>query len=367
MGFKANDLCSIMEMGRIALEHDDLIIIREEILKIVPSVFNAETSNFWMIRPYPIPRIDFNDVVYQGIDHKSIEEYKCHYHKFDPYKRSIGAFNDVVFTLSGDELGSFRKSQYFNEFLKPQNIHHQLAVYFKSGQYNLAVLGIYRSKNEKAFSQQEQNKARLMASCITAGLERAILMKKVRKSEEVINSICPDLPCQGLMVLDEFLEPLYMNDDARKVIATQIAENSEDGFCDCLPSELREKCNELLIDKESHAEKIKQVSVHCANNDFSEPLSANIRHVRSPEGSQIFIVMMGDEKKKHKEVLRSSGLTQREVEVVFLICDGLRNKDIGEKLFISEHTVENHLRSIYEKMSVTNRTSLINKVATLKN
>ena len=55
-------------------------------------------------------------------------------------------------------------------------------------------------------------------------------------------------------------------------------------------------------------------------------------------------------------------ITRREQEVIDLICEGLKNSEIGEKLFISEYTVENHLRSIYEKMNVKNRINLVRKV-----
>jgi DNA-binding NarL/FixJ family response regulator len=55
------------------------------------------------------------------------------------------------------------------------------------------------------------------------------------------------------------------------------------------------------------------------------------------------------------------------MEIAGLICDGLKNREIGEKLFISEYTVENHLRSIYQKMDVSNRTSLVNRITFARN
>jgi len=51
-------------------------------------------------------------------------------------------------------------------------------------------------------------------------------------------------------------------------------------------------------------------------------------------------------------------LTPREVGVVRLVAAGLHNKEIGEKLFISEGTVKNHLRSIFEKLKVSDRAEL---------
>jgi DNA-binding CsgD family transcriptional regulator len=51
-------------------------------------------------------------------------------------------------------------------------------------------------------------------------------------------------------------------------------------------------------------------------------------------------------------------LTNREREVAILAADGLSSKVIGERLFLSVRTVENHLGRIYTKVGVTNRTEL---------
>lgn len=52
-------------------------------------------------------------------------------------------------------------------------------------------------------------------------------------------------------------------------------------------------------------------------------------------------------------------LSEREKEVLQLISQGLGNKEIGEKLFISESTVKNHLRNILDKLHLQNRMQLI--------
>lgn len=59
------------------------------------------------------------------------------------------------------------------------------------------------------------------------------------------------------------------------------------------------------------------------------------------------------------ETARINSLTEREREVIALICEGLQNKLIGERLFISETTVRHHLTSIFDKLGVTNRLELV--------
>lgn len=49
------------------------------------------------------------------------------------------------------------------------------------------------------------------------------------------------------------------------------------------------------------------------------------------------------------------GLTEREVEVLQFLADGFHNKEIAEKLFLSEGTVKNYISSIYSKLDVHDR------------
>ncbi|NLL81005.1 MAG: response regulator transcription factor [Tissierellia bacterium] len=48
-------------------------------------------------------------------------------------------------------------------------------------------------------------------------------------------------------------------------------------------------------------------------------------------------------------------LSKREYEVLVLLSEGFNNKSIGEKLFISEKTVKNHITQIYKKLEVKDR------------
>jgi DNA-binding CsgD family transcriptional regulator len=48
-------------------------------------------------------------------------------------------------------------------------------------------------------------------------------------------------------------------------------------------------------------------------------------------------------------------ITRREREILMLLLKGKRTKDIGKELFISYHTVKNHIHNIYQKLHVKNR------------
>jgi len=59
------------------------------------------------------------------------------------------------------------------------------------------------------------------------------------------------------------------------------------------------------------------------------------------------------------EVTKIETLTDREREVIALVGEGLKNKQVGERLFISETTVTHHLSSVFSKLEVSDRLELI--------
>jgi len=58
-------------------------------------------------------------------------------------------------------------------------------------------------------------------------------------------------------------------------------------------------------------------------------------------------------------------ITAKEYEILIEICEGLTNKQISEKHFISINTVKTHVKKILQKLDVINRTSAIHKIYAL--
>lgn len=59
--------------------------------------------------------------------------------------------------------------------------------------------------------------------------------------------------------------------------------------------------------------------------------------------------------------LHAVNLTQREHQILNLVASGLSNQEIANHIFLSRHTVETHIRSVYRKLAVTNRTKAISR------
>ena len=59
-----------------------------------------------------------------------------------------------------------------------------------------------------------------------------------------------------------------------------------------------------------------------------------------------------------KQTRERAQLSQREREIIVLIAQGYKNKEIAEKMFITEQTVKNHLHNVFDKLGVSDRLEL---------
>jgi DNA-binding CsgD family transcriptional regulator len=59
--------------------------------------------------------------------------------------------------------------------------------------------------------------------------------------------------------------------------------------------------------------------------------------------------------------LKELGITQREHEILGLIAEGLSNREIGERLFVSENTVKTHSSRLFDKLGVNRRVQAVQK------
>jgi two-component system, NarL family, response regulator LiaR len=61
----------------------------------------------------------------------------------------------------------------------------------------------------------------------------------------------------------------------------------------------------------------------------------------------------------NEERLKNLGITRRELEILALIAEGLSNREIADKLFVSENTVKTHSSRLFDKLSARRRTQAV--------
>ena len=57
--------------------------------------------------------------------------------------------------------------------------------------------------------------------------------------------------------------------------------------------------------------------------------------------------------------IEALGMTPRELEVLQLIADGLSNKEMAERLFVSENTIKTHTSRVFDKLGASRRTQAV--------
>lgn len=68
---------------------------------------------------------------------------------------------------------------------------------------------------------------------------------------------------------------------------------------------------------------------------------------------------------KNEKALNYLGISERELEVLVLVSEGLSNQEIAGRLFVSINTVKTHLSKLYEKLEVKRRTQAVEKAKSL--
>ena len=61
----------------------------------------------------------------------------------------------------------------------------------------------------------------------------------------------------------------------------------------------------------------------------------------------------------NEERLKNLGITKRELEILELIAQGMSNREIADKLFVSENTVKTHSSRLFDKLSAKRRTQAV--------
>lgn len=69
---------------------------------------------------------------------------------------------------------------------------------------------------------------------------------------------------------------------------------------------------------------------------------------------------------RNNQALQYLGISEREYDVLVLLAEGLSNKEIAARLFVSPNTIKTHLAHLYQKLEVSRRQQAINKAKELQ-
>lgn len=349
---------------------EDVDEIRRESLLFFESRLGAEKGNFFMAQA-PDKPVNFLNIVNRGIEDAALHRYRRYYWRIDPFYKKYEGKNpfEISDVLTTDDIVSYRnltRTEYYNDFLKPQSIHHQMTIHLKWGLQVLGVVALFRSRRAPRFSLHDKLKALSAAPYLSGALQAAVSSEKSKALASAIHSIVPDLPYRGLVLLDRFLEPVYTDERAAGVLSTLDAPGGGEGpRSGGVPREIYRGCMKLAGSAQiKRKEAPRKLRFDLVSQGSRQKVSVTVRLILEPKSGPLYLIFLDPEEYIlcMTRELRGIGLTRRETEVVHLLAKGSKNAEIAEALFISRYTVENHLRSIYGKMGVSNRTAVLHRL-----
>ena len=84
-----------------------------------------------------------------------------------------------------------------------------------------------------------------------------------------------------------------------------------------------------------------------------------LKLTRPAEVTEVVVVRDAQPFAVNEERMHALGITPREHEILTLMAAGLSNREIAEKLFVSENTVKTHSRRLFDKLSARRRTQAV--------
>lgn len=184
-----------------------------------------------------------------------------------------------------------------------------------------------------------RNRFQVVASASTTA-EILIGIEETRPHVAIVSANLQDGPLTGIRLLPEIRR---INSDTRTLVALEAPEpdlvieafrfGADGVFCRNSPFDLL--CKSV--------EAVSQGQIWASNDELRYVLNAFAK----------------SSKQRKMDSNVESRMTKREAEVVRLAVEGLSNREIGQQLGLTEHTVKNYLFRVFDKLGVSNRVELV--------
>jgi DNA-binding CsgD family transcriptional regulator len=273
--------------------------------------------------------------------------------------RRMVDIHQSVALLSETTGGDLERSTRYAEYLRPLGLAYEMRGAFTSGGYLWGSMDLIRESGSRDFEPRQANLLRRIAPHLGNGLKMAAL-----RTQTPLEEGATDVP--GVLTLDYQGRVVQHTPAAERWLRD--LEDLGPGWreWDGLPQVLRTIVFLLR----------RALSPERARDEQSLPtLRARARSGRwltlygslgeaTPERRAETLIII--EPTKPEELLPFSmsayGLSPREEEIVKFVVRGHSTTRISRTLFISEHTVQNHLRSVFEKVGVRSRGELVKRL-----
>lgn len=332
---------------------------------------NAPMANFMVAQPDCAGDYDYRWAGrIRGIDPSSVDLYLDQYRTADPLFRQSGAdlqvTDHVVGMLSSVDQRSFLRSRFYQEFYRPRAIRWELSLTVRAPCGTRGSMGFCRSQDMQDFTQEDVAKLRALVPAIICSISRLSALRQRLDEASLTDILAGSVCAEPVVIVDAAGEPVFVNDLARALLSTTSSRRKATRANRYnLPDRIWPVCQSLQARLLSNSlEPLQHVErMQIPDGDV---VSTDITLVKCSVGGPRFLVRLGREHSAEMtgRRLESLGLSRRRLAVARLLVDGMSNPQIAAALHISVRTVENHLREVFAKASVHNRTAFVKAAMT---
>src|SRR6195952_2421299 len=253
----------------------------------------------------------------------------------------------TLYDATGDQPS---RSARYREFLAPQGYGDELRAAFRLGEHTWGVMDIYRDKARESFTGKEVDQVRRVAPAVASALRGFAARTTV--------SVSADGP--GTALLDERGKVLSLDEQARALFeeigGTEWAQRPppmSPGFAvvarGAAGHEGRDRGPASARLRSSSG---RWLAVHAScltgADGGAGPTALTIEPAKSAQMAPI--------------IVEAYCLTAREQDITHAVARGMSNHEIAAALFLSPHTVRDHLKAIFTKVGVGSRGELVAKL-----
>jgi len=298
-------------------------------------------------------------------------KYVNHYWRFDPLYQAQFSPKPVNRVFKTDDVISYaqlRKLDYYRDYLQHINWFGELVIRLCTDNGFWGTMSISRSPKQPYFDNSDVQKAEFLLPYLINTFEATMFFSKINGERKAFEQWLESKP-EGVVLLDTKLRPIFYNSKAVQIcrplsnLKTELVPKQSDDIT--LPPPILEDCRHLVDAQDS-----KSCFSHNRIINTKEGGKYYIKYtlINQPCKDIVlpyFIIHINDLSKSEDVgvvLVKDYGLSEREEKIAQYTGLGLTNKEIGEKLGISQFTVQSHLRNIFEKTGIKRRSQLANLI-----
>ncbi|MBI5445375.1 MAG: helix-turn-helix transcriptional regulator [Deltaproteobacteria bacterium] len=369
-GLGRSELQGLLDLSCSVTSGSGLDDFRKRALLLLRETFSSFAANFF-ITDADAAALNISNVVADGVDPAAFGPYRAYYQYLDPFLQrpleSIGTslLDEIV------DIEEFRRSEYYNDFIKPQGIYHQVGMSLVVRGRCLGVIALFRTAAQPNYTPEEQSRISLMLPYLANDLERALTLEYAKQKKWILEASLQTLGGQAIVVLDLRMNVIFANEEAQSIFDPEGKARTTFGPfgklpCPVIPEGVRALCAQTarkLLEGQSQAEDPVALSW---SDTKGRPCTGDLRVISGYFFGQKahFIVLHATRSTAASVRIDATladryHLTPRELEIAAEALRGSGNPEIADHLCISIHTVENHLKNIFRKMGARSRTEMV--------